>query len=318
MPNVVFFTFLKPELAQLVSAHAPADYRVETRPIDLPAAEKIPLVRQADFLLLFPGRIEDEVLRAGEGLKLIQLVSAGFEGMDLELCQKLQLPVANNGGTNSTDVAEHTLALALGVYRRLTAMDRAVRDSTVPPESGETTYTIDGKRVGIIGLGHIGQKVARLFKAFGAELCYSDAMQAPAAVEKELGSRRVELDELLATSDIVSLHVPLNEHTRGLIGRDQLARMQASAVLLNTCRGGVVDEAALTEALAQGRILGAGLDVLAQEPPAPDNPLLQLENVLLTPHTAGVTRDTWARRGRFVFENFARVWNGEEPLARVG
>ena len=319
MPKTVFFSFLPPELSALITAHAPPDHTVETHSIDLPAAEKAELAADADFLLLFPGHLEDEVLRAAGRARLIQLVSAGFEHIDLEACKGRGIPVANNGGTNSIDVAEHTLALALGLYRRLTEMDRLVRASDGGrADSGATTYTIHGKTVGLVGLGHIGQKAARLFKAFGAEVVYADAYEAPQAVVEELGAERLELDDLLGRSDIVSLHVPLNEATRGLVGAPQLARMRPDAVLLNTCRGGVVDEAALTAALRENRILGAGLDVLETEPPAPDNPLLRLDNVLLTPHTAGVTRDTWDRRGAFVFANMQRVERGQEPLAQVG
>ena len=319
MPKTVFFSFLPSELSTLITAHAPAGYQVETHSIDLPAEKKAALVGDADFLLLFPGRLEPEVLEAATKARLIQLVSAGFEHIDLEACQRRGVPVANNGGTNSIDVAEHTLALVLGVYRRLPLMDRLVRgQADGRADSGATTYTLYGKTVGLVGLGHIGQKTARLFKAFGADVVYADAYEAPQAIVEELGVERLELDDLLSRSHIVSLHVPLNETTRGLIGAQQLARMRADAILLNTCRGPVVDEAALTAALQNRRILGAGLDVLESEPPAPDNPLLSLDNVLLTPHTAGVTRDTWDRRGAFVFANMQRVEGGEKPLAQVG
>jgi phosphoglycerate dehydrogenase-like enzyme len=316
MPKVVFFSFLKDELSALITAHAPADYEVEIHPADLPETQKTTLVADADFLLLFPGRLEAPVLEAASP-KLIQLVSAGFEHMDLEQCRRRGIPVANNGGTNSTDVAEHTLALVMGIYRRLIEMDHAVRSGSPHADSGETTYTIAGKRVGLVGLGHIGQKAARLFKAFGADIHYTDAVAAPEPILTELQAQRLELDELLRSCDIVSLHVPLNANTRNLIGPRELDLMRPNAVLVNTCRGGVIDEAALARTLAAQGILGAGLDVLETEPPAPDNPLLTLDNVLLTPHTAGVTRDTWDRRGRFVFDNMQRVWNGEEALARI-
>jgi D-3-phosphoglycerate dehydrogenase len=125
------------------------------------------------------------------------------------------------------------------------------------------------------------------------------------------------LEELFKKSDIVTLHMPLNEGTKGLVNERLLGSMKPTALLVNTCRGPVVDEAALTAALQERRIAGAALDVLEQEPPDPANPLLQLNNVLFTPHTAGVTRDTWARRGKFIFENLQRVWHGEAPLAAI-
>src|SRR5690606_21121191 len=169
-------------------------------------------------------------------------------------------------------------------------------------ESGMTTSASHGKTVGLVGLGNIGRKVAPLLRAFGAEVLYTDAIPAPSAVEQSLGVRRVSLDELLRRSDVVSLHVPRNAQTRGLIGAAELACMKPTALLVNTCRGPVVDEAALIEALQRGQIAGAALDVLEKEPPAADNPLFALSNVLLSPHIAGVTKDTWARRGAFIFE----------------
>ncbi|NKB71566.1 MAG: lactate dehydrogenase [Candidatus Latescibacteria bacterium] len=318
MPNVQFFTSLPPDTARLLTDQAPPDYQVGTHSIDLPDADKAPLVQEADFLLLFPGRLSETVLRQAQKAKLLQLVSAGFDQINLDLLRELDLPMANNGGANAIDVAEHTFSLILGYYRRLIEMDRNVRtDRYSAIDSGSTTHTIAGKKVGIIGLGHIGREVGQRLKVFGAELYYADAFAAAPQVEAELGITRLELDDLLTRVDIVTLHVPLNEATRGLIGAEQLARMQSHALLVNTCRGPVVDESALTQALQQGQIGGAALDVLEQEPPAPDNPLLRLDNVLLTPHTAGVTRDTWARRGVFIFENFRRVWAGEKPLAQI-
>jgi len=318
MPKVVFFTSLAPATAALLTQHAPADFQVAIYPLDLPAAEQIALLHDADFLILFPGHITEDVLRAALHLKLIQLVSVGFDRMDLALCRALGIPVANNGGANALDVAEHTLALILGFYRRMVEMDRNVRATRwYAIDSGATTYTIDGKRVGIVGLGKIGQRVARLLRAFGAEVIYYDAYPVATSIEAELGVRRVTLEELLRQADIVTLHMPLNAETRGFIGDAELALMKPNALLINTCRGPVVNETALFNALQTRRILGAALDVLEQEPPTPDNPLLQLDNVLFTPHTAGVTYDTWPRRGEFIFANLQRVWAGLPPLATV-
>lgn len=318
MTKVVFLTRLAADTAALLTQYAPADYDVITAPLDLPAPDQVSLVRDADFLILFPGVISPEALAAAEHVKLIQLVSAGFDALDIKRCRAMGIPVANNGGTNSLDVAEHTIALILGWYRRMVEMDRNVRTGNwYAIDSGATTYTIAGKTVGIVGLGNIGRKAARLLRAFGATLLYSDAFPAPAEVEQELGVTRVELDDLVRRADVVTLHTPLNAQTRGLIGATQLAAMKPTALLVNTCRGPVVDETALIAALRAGQIAGAALDVLAQEPPAADNPLFTMPNVLLTPHTAGVTRDTWARRGEFIFANLERVRRGDAPLAVI-
>ena len=318
MPEVIFFTNLVPELAEQVVAPAPADWDVSIHPHNLPEADKARLAAGADFLILFPSTLEASVLQAADRLRLVQLVSAGFERMPLDLLAELAVPLSNNGGTNAIDVAEHTFALILSVYRWLPQMDRNVRnDGWTDIDSGMTTFTIDGKTVGIVGLGHIGKEVAARLIPFGARLLYYDPFPVAAGVEQTLQVERVTLNELLDRSDIVTLHVPLNEQTHHLIGAAELARMKSSAVLINTCRGPVVDEAALTEALKSGGIRAAGLDVLHDEPTDPDNPILQLENIIFTPHIAGVTYDTWQRRGRFIFENLQRVWTGEEPLAKV-
>ncbi len=318
MPNVLFFTSLAPDIVPLLTQFAPPDFNVDVHSTDLPEAEKCRLVADADFMILFPGAIEASVIQAAPRLKLVQLVSAGFDKMPMTLLAERGIPVANNGGTNSIDVAEHTLAMILGLYRHLPQMDQNVRNAAWSAlDSGATTYTIHGKTVGIVGLGNIGRRVAALLRPFGAKLLYYDAFPASAETEAVLGIERVTLDDLLRRSDIITIHVPLNKDTHGLIGAAELALMQPTAILVNTCRGPVVQEAALVEALQARRIRGAALDVLEKEPPAPHNPILTLDNVLLTPHTAGVTRDTWSRRGQFIFENLQRVWNGEQALACV-
>ena len=318
MPRVIFFTNLLPELAGQVIGPAPDGWDVSVYAHDLPEKEKAELASAADFLILFPSELEASVLRAAHKLKLVQLVSAGFERMPLDLLAELEIPFVNNGGTNAIDVAEHTFALILSVYRRLTEMDRNVRnDGWKEIDSGMTTFTIQGKTVGIIGLGHIGKEVAKRLIPFDAQALYFDPFPVPEETESGLQVERVSLDELLERSDIVTLHVPLNDQTRHLIGAAELARMKSSAVLINTCRGPVVDEGALIQALKTGAIRAAGLDVLHEEPTDPNNPILELENVIFTPHVAGVTYDTWQRRGLFIFENLQRVWAGKEPLSLI-
>jgi phosphoglycerate dehydrogenase-like enzyme len=316
MSKAIFFTNLVPELAGQIISPAPAGWDVQVHSAKLPLAEKASLAADADFLILFPPVLEVEVLEAAQKLKLIQLVSAGFDQMPIAA---RGIPVANNGGTNSIDVAEHTLALMLGVYRLMPQMDRNVRkDDWKAIDSGLHTFTIYGKTVGIIGLGHIGRQVAQRLAPFGAELIYFDPFPVKPEVEQALGVERVSLDDLLRRADIVTLHVPLNDQTRHIIDARALSLMKPTAVVINTCRGPVIDEPALTAALQERRIRGAGLDVLYKEPPTPDNPILQLENVLFSPHSAGVTYDTWQRRGAFIFENLQRVANGEKPLAVIG
>ena len=316
MPRIVFFTSQNPAVSRILLEYAPADFEIVEHPIDTDDEKKISLVGDADFLLLFPGRLSGAVIKAAKKVKLIQLVSAGFDELDLELCRKLGIQVANNGGTNAQDVAEHTVALILGVYRRLVDLDKFARTNRWDElEIGLSTHTISGKTVGIIGLGHIGRQVARLLRGFGAYLIYNDVEEAQPELERELRISRLGLVELLQTSDIVTLHVPLTEQTRHLIGRRELSHMKTTALLINTCRGQVIDEQALTSILKENRIMGAGLDVLEEEPPDINHPLLSLENVLITPHVAGVTLDTWRRRSEIIYQNMQRVWEGNDPLS---
>jgi phosphoglycerate dehydrogenase-like enzyme len=175
-------------------------------------------------------------------------------------------------------------------------------------------YELFDKTLGIVGLGTIGKKVARLARAFGMRVQYYDIVRLSEDAEDALGVRFRLLRELLRTSDIVSLHVPLNDSTRHMIAADELAAMKPEAILVNTCRGPVVDDKALYRALSDRKLFGAGLDVFDQEPPPPDNPLLKLDNVLLTAHFAGPTWDNHVARFRNAFDNVQRVHRREPPL----
>ena len=175
-------------------------------------------------------------------------------------------------------------------------------------------YEIFDKTLGIIGLGTIGKKVARICRAFGMRVQYYDIARLPEHEEDALGVRFRLLRELLASSDYVTMHVPLNDSTRHMIGTNELALMKPTSVIVNTSRGPVIDEVALTRALADNKLFGAGLDVFDQEPPPPDNPLFRLDNVLLTSHFAGPTWDNHTARFRNAFDNVQRVARGEKPL----
>jgi phosphoglycerate dehydrogenase-like enzyme len=175
------------------------------------------------------------------------------------------------------------------------------------------TYELEGKTLGIVGLGTIGKKVARRAAAFDMKIVYYDIARLVEDAEDALGVRFMLLPELLRTADIVSLHVPLNAVTRNMFGAREMGMMRPSAVLINTCRGPVVDEAALYQALKSGQVAAAGLDVLVDEPPAKDHPLFHLPNVTLTPHSAGPTWENWTARFRNGFDNILRVAAGRAP-----
>jgi lactate dehydrogenase-like 2-hydroxyacid dehydrogenase len=213
-------------------------------------------------------------------------------------------------------VADHAVLAMLSLYRRLSAADRTVREGRWSAAiDGMNTFEMANKVVGVLGFGNIGQKVARRVQAFDAIVQYYDKFPLPPERERELKAKRVSLDELFRTSDIISCHAPLTNETRHVVNRERLATMKPTAVIINTSRGPVVDEAAITEALQQKRIAGAGLDVFEKEPVDPGNPLLKLENVVVSPHSAGTTWDTWFRRADFAYKNMKRVWEGQPPQA---
>ena len=181
--------------------------------------------------------------------------------------------------------------------------------------TGTNTFEMAEKVVGILGMGNIGTQVAKRVQAFDAKVQYHDKLPPTAAIDRVLDLKPVGRDELFQTSDIVTCHVPLTSETRHMVNRERLRMMKPTAILINTSRGPVVDEHALIDALREGRIAGAGLDVFEMEPVDPDNPLLKIPNVVFTPHSAGTTWDTWFRRAAFAYANVKRVSEGEAPLA---
>jgi phosphoglycerate dehydrogenase-like enzyme len=269
-----------------------------------------------DYMVCYPNvAMPDAFYRAAPRLKLVQLLSAGYDNVDLEAARRAKVPVCNNGGANATSVAEHSLMLMLAVARKVIWQHGNVsagrwRGNGPAPRM----YELNGKTLGIVGFGTIGKKTARLAQAFGMRVQYYDIRRLSEEVEDALGVRFRLLRELLKTSDVVSLHVPLNASTRAMIGAEELALMQPLAILINTARGPVVDEEALLKTLSAGRLFGAGLDVFAQEPPPSQHPLLKLDNVVLTAHFAGPTWDNHVARFRNAFDNIERVARGEAPL----
>ena len=317
MPKVVLISNLPDDQVEIVLSYAPPGFEAGSISARAPEEEKVAFARDTDFLILFGVRPSEALLRASPRLKHVQLLSAGYEGIDLSLTQSLGLPVSNNGGANSYAVAEATIGLILSLMRRLPEGDAFVRAGEWRGDIlGYDTFELAGKTAGIVGLGNIGKKVARRLHAFEVELLYSDIVNYPEE-ERELGIVKLPLQELLPRADIVTLHVPDLRATRGLIGAEELALMRPGAILINTCRGTVVDEQALVEALQARRLRGAGLDVFQREPIQSESSLLSMPNVVLSAHNAGTTYDTFFRRAAFAFENIKGIWEGRPPMAEV-
>lgn len=274
------------------------------------------VVAGSDFILALAGAVSPGVLEAARGrVRLIQLLSAGFDEVDVALAKRYGIPVATNGGANAPSVAEHIILLILASYRQLTSVAARVRRGAweSPFSTPRMSYEIGGKTVGLVGVGNIGRALARRLQGFEAVLLYHDLRRLSEEEEAGLGVAYRSLPDLLAEADVVSLHLPLTPETRHLIGEAELALMKPGALLVNTARGEIIDEAALARALRERRLLGAALDVLAQEPPPPGHPLLDLDNCLITSHCAGPTFDSWPRRFRNGFANISRVLEGREP-----
>jgi phosphoglycerate dehydrogenase-like enzyme len=239
-------------------------------------------------------------------------MGAGVNTIDVETATRLGIAVANMPGANAPSVAEGTVLLMLAALRRLPALDRATRDGRGWPSDaslGETVRDIGGCTVGLVGYGNIAKSVERIVVAMGAEVLHTSTRD-----DGHSGWR--PLPDLLAASDIVSLHLPLTDATAGMVDRAALDRMKPEAVLVNTSRGAVVDEGALVDALRTGGLAAAGLDVFAVEPLAVDNPLLGLDNVVLTPHVTWYTVDTMRRYLEHAVDNCRRLAEGRD-LANV-
>jgi phosphoglycerate dehydrogenase-like enzyme len=294
---------LPPSLDAVIARHGTPEFRDAL-------ADAVCLVGFGD------GTMDDTFYRAAPKLKLVQLLSAGYDRCDIEAARRAGVPICNNGGANSTAVSEHAILLMLAVCRRIVWQHSNVAAGRWRGNNVDDVklYELKNRTLGIVGLGTIGKKTARLAKAFGMTVQYYDIARLTEDEADDLGVRFALFEEVLRTSDIVSLHVPLTRETKHMMGAAQFRMMKPTAYLVNTCRGPVVDEPALIDALSSGVIAGAGLDVFDQEPPPPNNPLFALQNVVLTAHFAGPTWDNQYTRFRNAFDNCQRVIRGERPL----
>ncbi|ORV97546.1 2-hydroxyacid dehydrogenase [Mycobacterium kyorinense] len=251
-------------------------------------------------------------LRGAPKLRLVHKLGAGVNTIDVQAATELGIAVANMPGANAPSVAEGAVLLMLAALRRLPVLDRLTREGRgwpSDPQLGETVRDIGGCTVGLVGYGNIAKHVGQIVAAMGATVLHTSTR------DDGLPGWRT-LAELLAASDIVSLHLPLTASTHHLLGRDQLAAMKPGAVLVNTSRGELIDEAALVDALRSNGLAAAGLDVFAVEPVPPDNPLLRLDNVVLTPHVSWYTADTMRRYLIEAVANCCRLRDGQQ-LAHV-
>jgi phosphoglycerate dehydrogenase-like enzyme len=299
------------EVLAIIGEELPAGWRL-LRPSGTDYAAQL---TECDFILVPDQPVREEHLAAAPRLKMIQHQGVGYERIDLAACRARKIPLCLTPEGTTIGVAEHTLLLVLALYKQLVKAACGVREGRwMQWELRGGSFELAGKTLGLVGLGRIGREVARRALAFDAHVTYFDPLVPPGDELRIACS--ASLESLLAASDIVSLHVPVTDQTRKLVNADFLRHMRPSAVLINTARGALVDEPALVEALAGGRLAGAALDVLDREPPAPANPLLHMDNVLVTPHIAAGTRDALKAKMRAAFANMQRRLRGE-PLWHV-
>jgi phosphoglycerate dehydrogenase-like enzyme len=308
--NVLFHYTAGPDLAGRLGAIP--DLRITVCP-EHDDALLARLLPTTDVIWHVLRRCTAEMIAAAPMLRLIQKIGVGVNTIDLDAAKARGIAVCNLPGTNARAVAELTLALMLAVLRRVSRFDAAMRRGEwLDPELQDGIGELGGRTVGLVGYGAIPRLLAPVLIALGCRLIYTSRAQHADA----LGEWR-SLDALLAEADVVSLHVPLTDDTANLIDAAAIARMNPGAVLINTARGGLVDQAALTEALASGRLAGAGLDVFVHEPHDASEVLFRLSNVVLTPHIGWLTTATFDRSFALAAENCRRLDAGEVLLHRV-
>ena len=278
-------------------------------------AEQMALVERAEIIFAGWAAVTAPMLAHAKKLRMIEKWGIGVDRIDVECARRMGIPLAITAGSNAGPVAELAVGLMLGVYRRLAQVDAALRRGVwLKAEMREVGYQIAGKTVGLIGFGNIGRKVAQRLRGFECRVVYYDARRADASVEAALGAAYVSFDQLLAESDIVSLHAPFIPKAGKMITADSIAKMKDGAVLINTARGELVDEKALYEALVSAKLRGAGLDAFDAEPVRADHPLLTLDQVLATPHIGGAVFDNVENVARHAIGNILMFLHGE-PLA---
>lgn len=276
--------------------------------------EEYDAMTDAEILVLRIFKAPREVIERNKNLKMILRWGAGFDSVDIKAAGERGILVTNTPGANAAAVSELSVLLMLAVGRHLLDHTDSLRQGVWSKNTFlNTSFTLNRKLVGIVGAGNIGRQTAAKARAFGAEIQYYDPFRLKPEQEERFGMKYVPLSELLETSDVVSLHVPLTEDTRHMIGKEELGRMKQGAILVNTARGGLVDDAALAEAVRSGRLSGAGLDGVENEPLDRGDVLLNTPGIVVTPHVGGGTADIGDEILPMLVEDIRAFLEGERP-----
>lgn len=314
--TIAFLQPLSDELRTVVESMVPPGFHMTAATSAEPEHQRASIA-DVSYAVVWDVAVDGALLRAGKQLKLLHKWGVGVDNLDLDTARSLGIAVARTTGSNAIPVAEFTIAAMLALARNLVPANEGMQQGHwLKNEIWRRSIMLSGRTIGIVGLGTIGTEVAKRVAAFGCRIVYNKPNRLPAAEERALGVEFSSLVDLLRQSDIVTLHCPLTEATRGLIGRDEFQLMKERAILINVARGGVVSEAELVRALHTGPIAAAAVDVFETEPIAPDHPLVGLPNVLLTPHCAATTFDNSRNGIARLMDNIARFARGEEIPAR--
>lgn len=264
-------------------------------------------VKDAEILVIANMPLSGDVIDAAEKLKYISVAFTGFDHIDLDKCKEKGIQVSNAGGYSTNSVAELVFGLTIGLLRNIVPLDDLVREEGTRKGYGQ--FDLKGKTLGILGTGEIGSAVAELGLAFGCNVIAYSRSEKPELLDK--GVEYMSLEEVLKASDIVTIHMPLTDETKGMISKDRLELMKPTSLLINTGIGPIVDNNALAEALEEGTIAGAGLDRVDMEPPIPtDYPLLDVPNTIIVPHVGFATEEAMIRRAKITFNNIVKWEKG--------
>jgi D-3-phosphoglycerate dehydrogenase len=289
---------------------------VGTEPDRSYSEETLAQMADVDAIIVSADPVNEQLLAASPNLKIIQRTGVGYENLDLDAAARRGIPCCNVAGVNKESVAEHGMLLILALARRFVEAETLTKEGRwkEAKQANRGAFELNGKTIGIVGLGDTGSSLARRARGFGMQVVYNDIRDIDPEIVESVGARFMEKDQLYAEADIVSINTTYNETTAGLIGERELKLMKPGTYLVCCARGGIVDEAALAEALNSGHIAGAGMDVFSSEPVVEDNPLLEAPNCYVTSHIAGVTIDAMDRTFRWAHENVrAVVEGGKKP-----
>jgi len=316
MPDtIVVLDPLSPDRLARLASHAPEQFEVRAA-ASRDRADQLAAARDAKFLITADMPVDREMMQVGRENALVGVHKwgVGYDNIAVDAAREVGVRVLRTTGSNAVPVAETAIALML-------AMQRGIVAGHVGMQAGEwgkwavgpNCFTLSGKTVGLIGLGYIGKNTARLLRMFQCNVLYAKPNALHPQEEQELGVKHAPVEQVIATSDVLSLHCALTPETANLINAKAIATMKDGAFLVNTARGGIADEAAVADALASGKLRGAAFDVFDVEPIKPDNPLLSAPNAICTPHIASQAADNYAPTVDRMMTNMATLWRGEEP-----